>query len=83
MTGTITAYVKDRLIAFHLISKVNSLDVQYVTEPTDGGTRLAVTSTIHWKFPMNVITMFLGGKMQTGINRQLRGELCGLRKLCE
>lgn len=83
MRGTITGFQKDRLIAFHLDSPVNSLDIEYKTEPTSGGTRLGVASTIRWKFPVSVLSVMIGKKMRTGILAQLKSELSELRRLCE
>ena len=82
MTGTITAYIENKLIAFHLESRVNQLDVEYTIDEIDTGTRLSIDSTIHWKFPINIASVFMGNKIRAGVIAQLRDELSELEKLC-
>ena len=83
MHGEITDYIQDRLISFHLESKVHSVDASYSILWDDGHCMLAVESTIHWKFPMNVISLIIGRKMKEGIVRQTESELAELKRLCE
>jgi len=83
MMGTITAYEPNRSIAFHLESRIHKLDVTYSTVGRGSLTTLIVASTIHWKFPMSILTAITGNKIKQGIVRQLDSELDELKKLCE
>ncbi len=83
MQGSITGFEQDREISFHLFSKIHELDVDYRVEEIGTGIRVTVDSSIHWKFPVNVLSLFMGGKMRSGITDQLGKELEELKKLCE
>ncbi len=83
MLGEITGFVPDRSIAFHLESKMHKLDVDYAVVDHAGGTRLMVHSTIHWKFPMNVMKLFIGKKIRENILEEFRGGCAELKRLCE
>lgn len=83
MHGTITGFEINKSIAFHLESRVNIIDVEYSVEKIDEGTRLIYRAKIKWKFPVNIISIFLGNKMKQNILAQLQDELCALKELCE
>jgi len=83
MHGVITGFEADKSIAFHLESKVNIVDVVYRVEKTSMGTRLDYHANIKWKFPVNVISIFMGKKMRQSILAQLQDELNKLKELCE
>jgi carbon monoxide dehydrogenase subunit G len=83
MHGMITGFEADKSIAFHLESRVNVVDVEYRVEKTDKGTRLAYQANIKWKFPVNIISIFMGKKMRQSILDQLQDELSKLRELSE
>ena len=83
MRGMITGFEADKSIAFHLESRVNVVDVEYRVEKTDEGTRLDYQANIKWKFPVNVISIFMGKKMRQAILAQLQDELSKLKELCE
>lgn len=83
MRGVITGFVRDRSIAFHLESKMHRVDVSYSLEGAGGTTRLTVDARIDWKFPINLLSIFLGGRMKTGITEQLKTEILELKKICE
>jgi hypothetical protein len=83
MLGAITGYVEDRLISFHLESRIHAVDVSYSIEGNDGGSTLSVECVIHWKFPMNLMSIVIGGRMREGILRQTGSELMELKRLCE
>ncbi len=83
LEGSITGFVPGRSIAFHLESRVNALDVEYCVEPIPGGTRLQETADVHWRFPVNVLSLFFGEKMRQGILAQLQREFTTLKQLCE
>ena len=83
MHGMITGFEADKLIAFHLESRVNIVDVEYRVEKIDEGTRLDYDANIKWKFPVNIISIFMGSKMRQSILAQLQDELNKLKALCE
>ena len=83
MYGEITNYIQDQLISFHLESKIHRVDVSYSIVWKDDKSIFAMESTIHWKFPMNVISLIIGRKIREGILRQTESELAELKRLCE
>jgi carbon monoxide dehydrogenase subunit G len=83
MHGMITGFEADKSIAFHLESKANVVDVDYRIEKVGEGTRLDYDANIKWKFPVNIISIFMGEKMRHSILAQLREELGKLKELCE
>lgn len=83
MHGMITGFEANKSIAFHLESRVNIVDVEYRVMEISGGTRLAYHAEIHWKFPVNIISIFMGNKMKQNITIQLGDELKKLKSLCE
>lgn len=82
MSGEITDYVADELIAFHLESRIHTVDVRYALQPDEAGSRLAIEAEIRWKFPMNLISLFIGRKMQSELRRQFEAEAAALQTLC-
>lgn len=83
MHGMITGFEADKSIAFHLESRVNIVDVEYCVEKIDEGTRVEYHAEIRWKFPVNVISIFMGNKMKQNITSQLGDELRKLKNFCE
>ena len=83
MQGMITGFETDKSIAFHLESRVNIVDVEYCVEKIPEGTRLIYDADIRWKFPVNIISIFIGNKMKQNILGQLQDELNRLKGLCE
>ncbi|HSG42045.1 MAG TPA: hypothetical protein VLA72_02715 [Anaerolineales bacterium] len=83
MHGMITGFEENKSIAFHLESKVNIVDVEYHVEKNNVGTRLDYQAIVKWKFPVNIISIFMGKKMQQNILAQLQDELNRLKVLCE
>jgi uncharacterized protein YndB with AHSA1/START domain len=83
LDGEITNYVQDKLISFHLESKIHNVDVSYSIVGTDEGSTFTMESTIHWKFPMNIISLIMGRKIREGILRRTESELMELKRLCE
>jgi hypothetical protein len=53
----------NRSRAFHLQSKVNSVDVEDAIEEMPAGVRLVEQANVQWKFPVNVLSVLLGKKM--------------------
>ncbi len=83
MFGTITKYIENKIIGFHLESKIHVFDVSYSVEEINNVTRVQVEALIHWKLPMNIMSVFIGKKMKEGIIKQLNSEFVELKKLCE
>ncbi len=83
MRGEITQYAENSLIAFHLESRIHAVDVGYTVEGVDGQTRVSVLAGIRWKFPMNVVSLFLRRKMERELAGQLDAELRDLKTICE
>lgn len=83
MRGIISGFEQDRSIAFHLESRVNRVDVEYQLEETNEGVNLNYRADIRWKFPMNIISLFMGSKIKKNILKKLTGELNRLKGLCE
>jgi uncharacterized protein YndB with AHSA1/START domain len=83
MRGSITAYEPNRRISFHLESSANRLDVDYRIGKTGDLVRLTVISNVHWKFPINVMSIFIGGTIKRKIMEQSQEEFAALKALCE
>jgi len=83
MQGRITGFKANKLISFHLDSRVNSVNVEYSVEKIIEGTRLAYHANVHWKFPVNIIYLFMGKKIKLKILGQLENELKTLKGFCE
>ncbi len=83
MRGQITQYARDSRIAFHLESRIHAVDVSYSVEAVDGQTRVSVLAGIRWKFPMNIVSLFLKRRMEAEMAGQVDGELRDLKAICE
>mgnify|MGYP001765449356 CR=1 FL=1 len=83
MRGEITQYAENRAIAFHLESRIHRVDVTYSLEGCEGQTKAGVRADIRWKFPMNVVSLFLGKRMERELAAQVAGELRDLKAMCE
>jgi hypothetical protein len=83
MTGTITGYIEGELISFHIESRIHAFDVSYSLEEIPTGTKISIATDIRWKFPMNIMSVFIGEKMKKGILRGLESEVLELKALCE
>jgi uncharacterized protein YndB with AHSA1/START domain len=83
MQGSITAFEPNRRISFHLESRVNRLDVDYRIDAVASIVRLTVTSDIHWRFPVNVMSVFAGRAIKRKIVAQSNEEFARLKRLCE
>ena len=83
MRGTITEYVENKVIGFHIQSRIHEFDVSYSVEEIRRSTRLAIDVNIRWKFPMNVLSLFIGKKMKAGMIHQLHEEVLELKRICE
>ncbi len=83
MHGMITKYSRNKTIGFHLKSKIHDFDVSYSVEEINNSTRLSIEAFIHWKFPMNIMRLFLGKRMKAGLIEQLESEVLDLKQICE
>lgn len=83
MRGVITGYIRNKMITFQLESKIHKLEVCYSVTGKDGSSVVTVESNIHWKFPMNIMSIILGRKIKEGIMKQTGIELAELKRLCE
>jgi len=83
MYGEITDYIQDRLISFHLESKIHRVDVSYSIVWNDDKSTFTAESTIHWKFPMNIVSLIIGHRIKESILRQTESEFAELKRLCE
>jgi uncharacterized protein YndB with AHSA1/START domain len=83
LQGVITDFKPNKSISFHLDSRVNAVDVEYYVEETQNGTRLTQNANVRWKFPVNVISIFMGVKIKQNITAQSQKEFEKLKELCE
>lgn len=83
LRGVITKFIQDRIVAFHLESKIHEVDVTYSLEGVSETTRVTVDARVNWKFPLNLLSIVIGSRMKTGIAEQLRTEVLELKRLCE
>lgn len=83
MYGTITQYIENKIIGFHLESRIHEFDVSYSVKEIKKGTKIAVEAVIKWKFPMNFVSLFIGRKMKAGLIKQLELEVLELKTICE
>jgi uncharacterized protein YndB with AHSA1/START domain len=83
LQGVITDFKPNKSISFHLDSRVNVVDVEYCVEEIQNGTRLTQNANVRWKFPVNVISIFMGVKIKQHISAQSQKEFEKLKELCE
>ena len=83
MKGIITKYVENRIIGFHLESKIHEFDVSYSIVGIGKATKLSIEADIKWKFPLNIIGKFMGKRMAETLKKQMESEVQDLKKLCE
>lgn len=83
MTGTITEYRPNRAMGFHLNSRIHEFDVRYSLEGGGKTTRVSMDASIRWKFPMNVISLAVGKKMEKSLGEKMDSELRELKRICE
>lgn len=83
MQGVITKFIENQAIEFHLESKIHQLDVGYFLEGLNQATKITVDARINWKFPMNLLSLFIGKKMKKSIAEQMEAEILKLKRICE
>jgi uncharacterized protein YndB with AHSA1/START domain len=83
MHGSITEYVEGKLIGFHIESRVHEFDVRYSVRGEGNGSSVSTEIDIRWKFPMNVMSLFIGKRMEANLRASLESEFLELKKICE
>ena len=83
MFGEITDYIPNESISFQLESKIHRVHVKYVVAGGKGKSTVVMESTINWKFPLNMICLFIGHKIKAKIHQQTESEFAALKRLCE
>ena len=83
MHGSITGYVENKVIAFHLDSRIHTVDVSYSLQDSNRQTRIGIVANIRWKFPMNIVSLFTGKKIARNLTTQLESEVLELKRICE
>ncbi len=83
MHGRITEYVEGDRIGFHIESRIHEFDVIYVVKKTAKGSKVSTKIDIRWKFPMNVISLFIGKKMKASLLEDIEAEFHELKRICE
>lgn len=83
MNGMITGFVQNESISFYLESKIHTVDVSYAMSVNEEKSTLEVKGTVKWKFPMNLVNLFIGRKIRNRMMQQTESELAELKRLCE
>ncbi len=83
MHGAITSFIENKNIGFHIASKIHEFDIDYSLESLNNSTIVSIEVNIKWKFPMNVVTIFIGTRVKNKITNELSAELSELKRLCE
>ena len=83
MHGRITEYVEGDRIGFHIESRIHEFDVIYVVKKTAKGSKVSTKIDIRWKFPMNVMSLFIGKKMEATLLEGIETEFRALKQICE
>ncbi len=83
MHGRITEYVEGERIGFHIESRIHAFDVRYSVEQIEKGSNVSTEINIRWKFPMNVISLFIGKKMEASLLEGIESEFLDLKQICE
>jgi uncharacterized protein YndB with AHSA1/START domain len=82
MHGVITEYAENEKMRFHLVSPIHEVDVLYSLQESGHRTKIRIDTKIQWKFPMNVMSLFMGRKMENGIRGDLEKEVNQLKEIC-
>ena len=81
--GVIKEFKDNRAIGFCLESKIHTVNVTYSIEENDKISTVHADINIKWKFPMSIISIFLGKRIKNNISKQLGSEFLELKTLCE
>ncbi len=83
MHGYITEYIEGETIGFHIESRVHSFEVRYSVDGIEDGSKVAAEIDIRWKFPLNIMSLFIGKKMASNLRASLESEFLALKIICE
>jgi len=83
MHAVITDYRENQLLAMHLDSKFNVVDVAWHLEEIGGCTRLTMTTNIRFKSLIKILSILMRPVIKNKMLAQLQGELARLKELCE
>lgn len=83
LEGEITAYEQNRLIGFHLEGQYNVVNVSFLLESHDGGTRVNYDADVRFKGVTRLVMLAMGPVFKRKIRAQIRSELAELKALCE
>ena len=83
VTGEITDFKENQLIAFHLTSKINDINIEYCCEKIENGTRLVQDAEIRFKSVFKIISTLLQHLVKNKIIEQVNSEFATLKYLCE
>ena len=81
MKGVITKYVKNKIMGFHIESKIHSFDISYSLDKGDDSTKITIDADIKWKFPINIVILFSGKKISKNLENELRSEINELKMM--
>lgn len=83
MTGEIAAWEENHRIGFHLESKVNTTDVEFILVEQGGVTRLTQKAEVSFKGALKILSMLFEAKLKKQIKCQAEEEFAELKRLCE
>jgi hypothetical protein len=81
MQGVITKYIENREIGFHLESRIHTVEIEYLLQGEHQGSSMRIAAEIRWKFPMSILNLILGQKVERGLIEGLKSELSELKGL--
>ena len=83
MRGVVTDYRENQVLAMHLDSKYNNVDVEYRLEEIEGRTRLTMISNIWFRSFLRILSIILWPAFKKKLLGQLNREYASLKELCE
>jgi uncharacterized protein YndB with AHSA1/START domain len=83
MLGVVTRYEAHKAIAFHLDSRNHSLDVDDRVEPCAHGAQVTMRADVHWKFPMSIVSLFIGTRLRRNLLSEAQTEFTKLKQLAQ
>ena len=83
MSGVVTDYRENQVLAMHLGGKYNNVDVEYHLEEIEGRTRLTISSNIRFRSFLKILSIILCPAFKKKLMGQLNREYARLKELCE
>ena len=83
MDGVVKDYQENERLVFQLTSQIHEVIVEYNIIENRDALRLDVITSIRWKFPMNILSVFAGSKIKKQIYESSAREFQKLKELCE